>query len=157
MLIKAGLASSILLLASGVALADTVNLTAAPGQAAMPDGQTVPMWGYSCGAVDTNAGSATCAASNANAAGNWSPVVITIPSGNSLTINLTNNLSFNAGANTVPTSLVIVGQLGGGLGAAPARMASPPHAPQAQPGPAPVYPGCLRRRRHYRPPGQADA
>jgi len=56
---------------------------------------------------------------------NWSPVVVTVPytealgvSTTSLTINLTNNLSFTAGTgtNTLPTSLVIVGQIGGGLG-----------------------------------------
>src|SRR5437764_915989 len=47
--------------------------------------------------------------------GVWSPVVITVPTGQTLQINLTNSLSFLNG-NTVPTSLVIVGQLGGGLG-----------------------------------------
>jgi len=70
----------------------------------------------------------------------WSPVVITVPytesapgvSNTILTISLTNNLSFAAGTgtNTVPTSLVIVGQLGGGLGAAPVTTPSPPHAAQ---------------------------
>ncbi|WP_244617332.1 choice-of-anchor Q domain-containing protein [Sulfurimicrobium lacus] len=156
-LIKAGLAASILLLASGVALADTVNLTAAPSQATLPDGQAVPMWGYSCGAVAASAGSATCAASNPNAAGNWSPVVITVPSTSSLTINLTNNLSFTAGAgtNTVPTSLVIVGQLGGGLGSAPTRMPSPVHAPQGT-----TWPGTLGTTNPgdpvFTPPAQAD-
>lgn len=132
-LIKSGFAASILLLASSVCWADSVNLTAAPTQAALPDGQTVPMWGYSCGAV-VDGSSATCAASNPNAGGNWSPVVITVPLGTSLTINLTNNLSFTvgSGSNTVPTSLVIVGQLGGGLGDVTQRttMPSPVHAPQ---------------------------
>src|SRR5512139_895743 len=130
-LVRLGIASSVLLLVSGGSLADTVNLTAAPTQAVLQDGQTLPMWGYSCG--DVVAGStATCAASNPNAGVNWSPVVITIPSGTPLTINLTNSLSFttSSGSNTVPTSLVIVGQLGGGLGAAPTRAPSPTHAPQ---------------------------
>jgi hypothetical protein len=133
-LIRSGLAASFLLLASGLPLAQTVNLTAAPTHAVLPDGQSVPMWGYSCTGTPTGA---TCAAANPNAAGNWSPVVITVPytadsSGNSttsLTINLTNNLSFTtSGApNTIPTSLVIVGQLGGGLGGTPR-----PSAPTAR-------------------------
>lgn len=58
-----------ILLASGVPLADTVNLTAAPTQAALPDGQIVPMWGYGCGAV-VSGSTATCMASNPNAGGN---------------------------------------------------------------------------------------
>jgi hypothetical protein len=135
-LIKFGLAASMLLLASGSSLADTVNLTAAPTQAVLQDGQTVPMWGYSCGAV---VGTATCAASNPNAGVNWSPVVITIPSGTPLTINLTNNLSF-PNSNTVPTSLVIVGQLGGGLGTDRLRCRARRTRRKAQPGPAPRVP-----------------
>src|SRR4029077_4821587 len=48
-----------------------------------------------------------------------------------LTINLTNNLSFLNG-NTVPTSLVIVGQLGGGLGNLAPRTTPPsPDHPNA--------------------------
>src|SRR5207249_4486734 len=48
------------------------------------------------------------------------------------------NLSFTAGTgtNTLPTSLVIVGQLGGGLGAAPVTTLSPTHAPQGPTWPA---------------------
>ena len=49
------------------------------------------MWGFSCGAsspVQCNVRQL-----NPNAA-SWSPVVITVPAGQSLTINLTNNLSF---------------------------------------------------------------
>jgi len=42
--------------------------------------------------------------------------VITVPTGQDLQINLTNNLSFIGG--NIPTSLVIVGQLGAGLGTA---------------------------------------
>src|SRR5215472_2864214 len=72
------------------------------------------MWGYSCGtAVATNpAPAASClplSSSPTVPLGAWSPVIITVPTGQDLTINLTNNLP-------VPTSLVIVGQLGGGLG-----------------------------------------
>jgi Bacterial Ig domain len=57
----------------------------------------------------------TCARLSTNTTG-WSPIVITVAPG-SLTINLTNNLPVPPGATAgVPTSLVIVGQLGGGLG-----------------------------------------
>src|SRR5215469_1268653 len=94
----------------------TINLTAAPTSTTMPDGTVVPMWGYSCGGLVTGS-TASCAALNpavaaaqaAVAAGTptaaqtalaaaWSPVVITVPAAatgaTSLTINLTNNLSF---------------------------------------------------------------
>jgi hypothetical protein len=65
----------------------------------------------------------------------WSPVVITVPTGTvtapaGLTINLTNNLSFTpatGAANSIPTSIVIVGQVGGGLGLAPSTTLSPAH------------------------------
>ena len=61
----------------------------------------------------------------------WSPVVITVPTGQGLTVNLTNNLSFTpAGATTaniVPTSIVIMGQVGGGLGSAHTSTPSPNH------------------------------
>src|SRR6202521_1731204 len=150
----------------------TVNLTAGPATAILPDGTTVPMWGYSCGAAvtavtstaattysptgasDTSltmptnayagttvtagtssetvlsnrattltltsagwtggpppasgtafslaASSANCAALNKAAGTGWSPFVITVPTGQGLTINLTNNLAFLNG-NTVPT------------------------------------------------------
>ena len=64
----------------------------------------------------------------------WVPPVIRVSTGASLTINLTNNLAF--GGNSVPTSLVIVGQLGGGLGDAPTVTDSPTHAPQGPTWPA---------------------
>jgi hypothetical protein len=131
-LIKSGLAASVLLLGSGAAWAQQqVNLTAGPAAAVLPDGTAVPMWGYTCGtAVAGSTG--TCAALNAVAANNllWSPVVITVPTGQDLQINLTNTLSFNG--NNVPTSLVIVGQLGGGLGTTATSTASPDHT-NAQP------------------------
>src|SRR5882762_282801 len=87
-----------------------VNLTAGPADITMPDGTVVHMWGYSCGAAVIGA-TATCAnlnlaapvATTATPAG-WSPVVITVPTGQGLTINLTNSLSFLNGT-TVPTSL----------------------------------------------------
>src|SRR5229473_2816133 len=114
----------------------TVNLTAAPTTTTMPDGTTVPMWGYFCGtAATTNiAPVATCAALNpasvstvATVPSTWSPVVITVPSGQALTISLTNSLSFTAGTgtNTLPTSLMIVGQVGGGLGVLAQRTTTP--------------------------------
>src|SRR5258708_1571270 len=112
-----------------------VNLTAGPATTILPDGSTVPMWGYSCGAPVTGGSTATCVALNpAAAAGMWSPVVITVPMGQGLTINLTNNLSFtplgSTTPNNVPTSLVIVGQLGGGLGTTATSTPSPVHPPQ---------------------------
>src|SRR5512143_2807986 len=109
-----------LLLASGASFASSVALTAAPTSTTLPDGQSVPMWGYSCSAAVSPV-SATCAASNPNAGTGWSPVLITVPSGQPLTITLTNSLSFttSSGTNLIPTSLVIVGQLGGGLGSNP--------------------------------------
>ena len=63
----------------------------------------------------------------------WQPPLITVPGGQPLTITLINKLSFSgSGTNTVPTSLVIVGQVGGGLGTVTERatMPSPPHAAQ---------------------------
>jgi hypothetical protein len=110
-----------------------INLTAAPTTATMPDGTAVPMWGYKCGAL-VSGSTATCAALNPAAVGTWSPVVITVPVGatGGLLINLTNNLTFTpAGtstANTIPTSIVIVGQVGGGLGSSRTTTPSPSHA-----------------------------
>jgi len=122
------LAVTILLLGVAAA-AGQVNLTAQPSSLTTPDGSTVPMWGYSCGtAVSGQIG--TCSKLNPTAAG-WSPVLITVPTGQSLTINLQNLLTFtptgSTTANTVPTSLVIVGQVGGGLGK-PSSVPSPSHA-----------------------------
>ena len=61
--------------------------------------------------------------------------MLTVPTGQDLTINLTNNLSFLPPAatipNNVPTSLVIVGQLGGGLGTTATSTASPDHPTQS--------------------------
>ncbi len=124
-LTQAIMGATVLLLGAGmVAAQQQVNLTAGPANALLPDGSSVPMWGYSCGAP-VSGSTATCAASNTASGGSWSPVVITIPSGQDLGINLTNNLTF--GANSVPTSLTIVGLLGGGLGTSATSTPSPDH------------------------------
>jgi len=126
--LKSALAATVLLLGSGAAFGQ-VSLTATPLPTTLPDGRTVAMWGYTCG---TSSGAATCAALNPTVAlaGGWSPVVITVPTGQDLSVTLTNNLSFNG--NNIPTSLVIVGQLGGGLGNTAVPVASPDHT-NAQP------------------------
>src|SRR5882762_9046666 len=121
------LATSILLLGASLAVAQSVSLTAAPANLTTPDGATVPMWGYTCTAV---VAPATCVSLNPAAlAGTWSPVVITVPPG-PLAITLTNSLPA-----PVPTSLTIVGQLGGGLGT-PTSVASPVHPDQTLTWPA---------------------
>src|SRR6267143_1634809 len=140
-ILKAALRVAIILpFAAAVAFGQqTVNLTAAPTTTTMPDGTVVPMWGYFCGTPATTnlAPAATCAALNPASAvvgvpSTWSPVVITVPAGQILTINLTNSLSFTptgaTATNTVPTSLMIVGQLGGGLGTTATTTPSPVHA-----------------------------
>jgi len=132
LLSKSGLAASVLLLASAAAFGQQqVNLTAGPANVTLPDGSVVPMWGYSCGAAVVGS-LATCNKLNPTAPG-WSPVVITVPTTavGGLGINLTNGLTF--GANSVPTSIVIVGQLGGGLGDATQRTTTlPPDHSNAQ-------------------------
>ncbi|MBZ5546847.1 MAG: hypothetical protein LAO22_02630 [Acidobacteriia bacterium] len=119
------LVTTVLLLGAGLAVGQvTVNLTAGPSTATLPDGSAVPMWGYSC----DGGASANCRALNGSTSvGAWSPVVITVPTGQNLTISLTNSLSFTAGAGTngIPTSLTIVGQLGGGLGSTAQRSTTP--------------------------------
>jgi hypothetical protein len=123
---SATLVLTILALATVAAFGQqTINLTAAPTSVTLPDGDVVPMWGYFCGVPATTA---TCAALNPGSvsttvgvASTWSPVVITVPAAaagtpTSLTINLTNSLSFTPSGVTIPTSIVIVGQVGGGLG-----------------------------------------
>src|SRR2546427_85968 len=137
-LINPGLAASVFLLASGASFAQQqVNLTAGPATAPLPDGSAVPMWGYSCRAAVTGS-TATCAALDPAVTSLtptvWSPIVITIPytesapgvSSTILTVNLTNSLP----ASVPETSLVIVGQLGGGLGTTASSVSSPPHATQ---------------------------
>jgi hypothetical protein len=200
-LITSAVATSVLLLAAGVSAAATVNLTAAPSSTALPDGQSVPMWGYFCNDAGSGASCAlakgapaalpalaswaattsyalgavvsdgvnvekvtvagtsdgatpawgttvgatttdgtvtwtnvgTLAQYAAFATTGWSPPVITVPVNGSgattLTINLTNKLQFLNG-NSVQTSLVIVGQIGGGLGSGFTTTPSPTHPAQ---------------------------
>ena len=89
--------------------------------------------GYTAAPTVTISGAGSGAV--AAAAPAWSPVLITVPfvtGGASLTISLTNNLSFTpaagGSANNVPTSIVIVGQVGGGLGGSRTTTPSPDHS-----------------------------
>ena len=78
---NAAFATTGLLLGVGMAAAQqTINLSAGPATATLPDGSAVPMWGYTCGALVTGS-TATCAALNSSAGTGWSPVVITVPIG----------------------------------------------------------------------------
>src|SRR5215469_10525661 len=128
-------AACILLLGVSAALAQPqqVNLSAVPSTLTLPDGSSVPMWGYSCDSTQVAGTTATCAKLNPAApTTGWSPVVITVPTGQDLQINLTNALTFavtgsTTATNNVPTSLVIVGQLGGGLGTTATSTLSPIH------------------------------
>src|SRR5512142_582362 len=116
-LMRSGLAATLLVVASSAwAQVPVVNLTAARATTTLPGGETVPMWGYTCGAVTQGAVPGTsCAALNPNAGTGWSPVVITVPytesaagvSTTSLVIALTNRLSFGATPNNIDTSIVI--------------------------------------------------
>jgi hypothetical protein len=125
-----------LMAASDAAMAQsTVALTARPALAALPDGQNLPMWGYACGTASGTGVSCTAMNGKAQSPTAWQPPLIRVPAG-PLTITLTNQLSF-AGTN-VPTSIVIDGQLGGGLGGTPQRIASPTHGPQGT-----TWPGSL--------------
>ena len=132
------LVASILLFGGGASFAQqTINLTAAPTTTTLPDGTAVPMWGYFCGTAVTGS-TARCAALNpasvAVPPATWSPVVITVPTGQALTINLTNMLTFtptgSTTPNNIPTSIMIVGLVGGGLGNVMQRTttASPDHS-----------------------------
>ncbi len=123
----------LLLGASWAAAQQQVNLVAGPAMVNLPDGSSVPMWGYTCGAA-VGGSTATCASLNSAAGGGWSPVVISVPTGQTLQINLTNNLIF--GTTRIPTSLTIVGQLGGGLGKSATTTASPTHDVQTLTWPA---------------------
>ncbi len=124
---KGGLVVTVLLLTAGAALAQ-VKLTAQPTTANLPDGQSVPMWGLFC-AVGSNTNPAagpTCTALTGavQSATVWQPPLIRATTGSTLTISLTNGLP-----SPVPTSLMIVGQIGGGLGT-PTKVPSPTHAVQ---------------------------
>jgi Bacterial Ig domain len=85
-----------------------IELTAQRMSTTLRDGTSVPMWGF----CPTGGCTST-----------WAPgPTIVATAGSSLQINLSNALP-------VPTSLVVLGQLGGGLGA-PSKMPSPPHPGQ---------------------------
>jgi Chitobiase/beta-hexosaminidase C-terminal domain/Fn3 associated/Bacterial Ig domain len=138
--------AAVLLFGAGLANAQTtVTLTAAPANASLPDGSAVPMWGYTCGAATGG----SCAALNPTAgAGIWSPVVITVPytgPSTKLSITLTNSLPA-----PVPTSLTIVGQLGGGLGTDFTKKPSPTHNGQGTTWPI-ANSGAI-----FTPPAQGD-
>src|SRR5882762_10184330 len=120
----AALAVTILLLTAGVSFAQTVNMRAQATTTTLSDGQTVPMWGFSC--LDAGTLGATCTALNTKLNGGWAPPLITVSTNATLTINLTNSLP-----GSVPTSLMIVGQLGGGLGTSASTTPSPSHPPQS--------------------------
>ncbi len=96
-LFKAGIAACAFLLASGAAMAQSsVTLTAGPTSTTLPDGQAVPMWGYTCGdalAAPIASVNATCTAMNGSAQSGtaWQPPLITVASGQPLTITLVNN------------------------------------------------------------------
>jgi hypothetical protein len=147
-LLKSALAASLLLAASSTALAaGVVTLTATPTSAVLSDGQSVPMWGLLCGTVaagtftynggNGGADGATCTNMTGGAqTGAWQPPLIKIASGQPLSITLVDNLHIATvpagGFNDISTSLVIVGQIGGGLGAVLERttIPSPAHIPQ---------------------------
>jgi hypothetical protein len=136
------LAMTVLLATAGVSSAQSVNLTASPQTTATPDGNVIPMWGWTCGAVTqgTTAGTTCTALTYTTTAGTvaatpqaqsaavttgfaagggaWQPPLIVVPytsSGGVSTTNLTINLE---NALPVQTSIMILGQVGGGLGAA---------------------------------------
>ena len=93
------------------ALGNPVKLTAQPMTTALRDGTASPMWGY----CDSSASACVQGAS-------WAPGPTIVSAGGSLQITLTNNLK-------LPTSLVILGQVGGGVGS-PAMMNGPVHNAQ---------------------------
>jgi hypothetical protein len=145
----ATLAVAALLSMPGVSSAQTINLTASQQTTTTPDGNVVPMWGWTCGAITqgTTLGTSCTALTYTNAAGAvqavpqpqsaavttgvaagggaWQPPLIVVPytssagvSTTNLTINLTNALP-------VETSIMILGQAGGGLGAVTAAGSGP--------------------------------
>jgi hypothetical protein len=103
--------------------------------AAGTSGATAPTWNTSSTTPDGATLVWTFESSLASylaASGTWSPVVITVPTGQDLQINVMNNLPVPPGATTgIPTSVVIMGQLGGGLGT-PGSYTTPPDHSNAQ-------------------------
>ncbi len=135
MIVRTVVSISLLLAASApfAATTTTVNLTAQRMSTALPDGTIVPMWGYCT--------TGSCTAS-------WAPgPTITVPydaTGTNLQINLKNMLP-------IPTSLVILGQYGGGMGTV-TRMASPAHPAQAYT----TFPSNGAASTPFTPPAQLD-
>jgi hypothetical protein len=128
------LAGASLASAQALVTPSTVTLTAVPQSTLLPDGQTVPMWGWQCGTGAAAAANANCVAANGQAqtgGTTWQPPLITIATGSSLQITLINKLPA-----PVNTSLVIVGQISGGGASGlgnPTREAAPrQHAAQTQ-------------------------
>jgi FtsP/CotA-like multicopper oxidase with cupredoxin domain len=118
MVLSASLLATLLAGASAATAATTVNLTAQRASAAMPDGAAIPMWQY-CLSASQPAGNSGVAL-GAACGGAWTPgPTIIVPVGDTLNIALTNALP-------VPTSITILGQLGGGLGT-PVTELSPAH------------------------------
>ena len=73
-LIRSGLAAAVLLVAATASYAQTtVGLTAAPTQAVLPDGQSVPMWGYTCDAASVTAGTRPLASGGTQSAISGTP------------------------------------------------------------------------------------
>jgi hypothetical protein len=108
---KAVLVLTVLLAAASASFAQSVTLTATPQATTLPDGNSVPMWGWVCGPAT----GATCTAMNGVpqlGGTTWQPPLITVPSGGTLSITLNNSLP----AGVAGTSLTIVGQLGTGTG-----------------------------------------
>ncbi|KAA6465408.1 choice-of-anchor D domain-containing protein [Acidobacteria bacterium AB60] len=116
-----------LLMAAATGSAQTVDLTgtaapkiaiaAQPTSTTMPDGKTIPMWGYVCTSSGLNPD--PCSATPAN----WAPGPTIVVKPGPLEIELTNNLP-------TPTSITILGQWGGGLGT-PTKTDSPAHPGQS--------------------------
>ncbi len=140
-------ALTLLLLSAGAAQAE-VALTAMASTVTLSDGQSVPMWGLFCAsptATGTNGAPCTTATGAAQSGTGWQPPLITVQTGAQLDIALTNSLK-------VPTSLVIVGQLGGGLGDSPTRVPSPAHPSRGVTWPINGGSGDPQ----FTPPAQAD-
>ena len=120
------LAASTLLVAGFASAASTDNyvyLSAGRMEKTLPDGTSAKMWGF-CTAATTAVSAPTMPPTLAACGASWLPgPTITVTAGDNLHITLQNNLP-------VPTSIVVLGQLGGGLGS-PVSMDSPSHATQA--------------------------
>jgi hypothetical protein len=165
-LCKSRFALSLILLAGGTALAQgSVTLTALPTSTTLSDGQVVPMWGLFCGDYATTpvaSVNATCTNMGGTAQGaTWQPPLIKVAAGQALTITLVDGLTFatsadnSTGPNSVPISLIIDGQLGGGLGSDRTTSPSPAHATYGT-----TWPGTLGTTNPgdpvFTPPPQAD-